>query len=125
MSEVGRAASAAVDGPFEVANDLLEDAGSMRRQMEQQGYLFFQGLVPAESILAARHEILTRCAEAGWLKPGTAVDDGIAAPGVTWTEPQPEFMAVYNRVQQGEAFHALSQEPNLLSMFDRLFGEPT
>jgi len=33
-------------------------------------------------------------------------------------------MAVYNKLQCSEAFHALAQDPNLLSMLQSLFGEP-
>lgn len=113
-----------LDAPFEISNDLIDDGDALRARMEEAGYLFFRALIPSESILAARSEILARCAEAGWLANGSEADEGVVAPGVSWIEPQPEFMAVYNRVQHGEAFHTLAQAPELIGMLERLFGEP-
>jgi hypothetical protein len=110
--------------PFEVSNEILADPAALSARMARSGYLFFRALISPESVLAARREILARCAEAGWLKPGTDLDDAVAAEGVAWTEPQPEFMQVYNRLQTGEAFHALAHEPAILGMFENLFGEP-
>jgi hypothetical protein len=111
--------------PFTSSNGLIEDGGAIRARMAQHGYLFFRGVLAQDAILAVRHEILQLCAESGWLKAGSAIDEGIAAGGVTWTEPQPEFMAVYNKIMRSEAFHNLALDPGLLTMFDRLFGEPT
>jgi ectoine hydroxylase-related dioxygenase (phytanoyl-CoA dioxygenase family) len=111
--------------PFTVSNDLMNDAPALRERMKAEGYLFFRQLIDREAIRAARQEILSLCAEAGWLKAGTDIADGIAAGGVAWTEPQPEYMAVYNRVQRGEHFHALAHDANLIALLDSLFGEPT
>lgn len=110
--------------PFQVDNGLLNDGQLLRAAMAERGYLFFRGLIPADAILAARREILARCEEAGWLRPGTDPADGVAAPGVCWIEGQPEFMRVYNALQKGEAFHTLAHTPALLSMLNQLFGEP-
>src|SRR5690348_2314610 len=111
--------------PFTTSTDLIEDGEALRERMARDGYLFFQRLLAPDAIMPVRHEILELCAAAGWLKPGTAIDDGIAASGVTWTEPQPEFMAVYNQIMRCEAFHGLALDAGLLAMFDRLFGEQT
>src|SRR5438132_709641 len=101
MSQAGTETGADLDAPFEVANGLLEDPAALRSQMERDGCLFFQRLVPSDSIVAARREILACCADAGWLLSGSDPEDAIAAAGVAWTEPQPEFMAVYNCLQRG------------------------
>jgi hypothetical protein len=111
--------------PFVVSNDVIENGEALRERMAGAGYLYFRGLISTEAILTVRHEILRLCAEAGWLKPGTPADEGVAADGVAWTEPQPEFMAVYNQLQRSEAFHGLALDAGLLAMFDRLFGERT
>ena len=57
-------------------------------------------MILPDAILSVRHEVLTLCAEAGWLKAGSRIEDGIAASGVTWTEPQPEFMAWSVRMEK-------------------------
>ena len=123
MAIVNSRLDPALDAEFEASTDLLGDAARLSARMRESGYLFFRRLVPSESVLAARREMLRACGEAGWLARGTAVEDGIAAPGVAWTEPEPEFMAVYNRIQCGEAFHALALAPALLAMLEALFGE--
>jgi hypothetical protein len=113
-----------VDAPFVVSNPLLGDGDALRARMSEDGCLFFRGLVSAGSIGEARREILHCCAAAGWLRPGTSIEEGIAALGVCWTEPQPEFMAVYNAIQKGEAFHALAHDRALIAMLEAMFGEP-
>jgi ectoine hydroxylase-related dioxygenase (phytanoyl-CoA dioxygenase family) len=109
--------------PFTISNDALNDGDVLRERMTRDGYLFFRNLIPTEAIQAARAEILQLCAAAGWLAEGTKTEEGIARPGVTWVEPQPEFMEVYNAVQKGQAFHALALTPPLMTMLQTLFGE--
>lgn len=109
--------------PFRVSNDALNDGDILRERMEREGYLFFQNLIPADAIQAARDEILAQCQKAGWLVEGTERDAAIARPGLTWVEPQPEFMEVYNEVLKGEAFNALALNEPLMQMLDTLFGE--
>jgi len=108
---------------FTASNDLLLDPAGIWLRAQEDGYLFFRGLVEREALLAVRRDILALCAEAGWLAPGTDPMEGIARPGVVWIEPQPEFMAVYNRVMRLESFHTLAHQTGLLAMFDTLFGE--
>lgn len=110
---------------FVDSSDLLGNDAALRARAAADGTLFFRGLLPADAIFDLRHRILEICAEAGWLKPGADLDDGIAAPGVIHVEGEPEYMAVYDRVTRLEAFHRLAHHPRLLAMFDALFGEPT
>jgi ectoine hydroxylase-related dioxygenase (phytanoyl-CoA dioxygenase family) len=106
-------------------NDLLTNAGRLRDAADEDGLLFFRGFLDAEQILSVRNDILGLCDEAGWLAPESQPVDGRAAPGITHVEPQPEFMRVYNRVMRLESFHDLAHAPELLSVLDALFGEPT
>jgi ectoine hydroxylase-related dioxygenase (phytanoyl-CoA dioxygenase family) len=110
---------------FRVSNDLLLDSEGLRLRADEEGYLFFRGLLETDAVRQVRRDILNLCGEAGWLEPGSDPEDGIARPGVAWIEPQPEYMAVYNRVMRLESFHALAHQPALLGMFNTLFGEPT
>jgi ectoine hydroxylase-related dioxygenase (phytanoyl-CoA dioxygenase family) len=112
-----------IDRPFTLSNRILTAGEALRTRMEQDGYLFMRGLIDREAILATRRVILSLCAEAGWLAEGSAVEKGVAAPGVAWIEPQPEFMAVYNRIMKSETFHALALDPGLMALLETLFGE--
>lgn len=110
---------------FRVSNDLLLDPAGLRSSAAEDGYLFFRGLVKRAALIQVRREILDLCAEAGWLEPGSDPMDGIARACVAWIEPQPEYMAVYNRLMCRESFHSLAHQAGLLGIFDTLFGERT
>ncbi len=109
--------------PFLISNDATDDPNKLRERMRRDGYLFFRGLISAADIRRTRAEILALCAGAGWLAPGTEPNEGIAAPGIASTEPQPDYMAVYNPLLRGEAFNALAHDSGLLNVLEGLFGE--
>jgi ectoine hydroxylase-related dioxygenase (phytanoyl-CoA dioxygenase family) len=108
---------------FIVTNDLLKDRGALREQADKEGYLFFRGLLSKVEILRTRKQILALCREAGWLSENDLPDEGIAAPGKACVEPEPAFMAVYNKVMKLETFHSLAHDPALLAMFSALLDE--
>ncbi|MBW3624990.1 MAG: phytanoyl-CoA dioxygenase family protein [Armatimonadetes bacterium] len=110
---------------FQDSGDLIQDPQALRDRAGRDGYLFFRRLIEPKRLRDLRRQILDLCAEAGWLAPGSDPLEGIVAPGRKLVEPEPEFMAVYDRIQRLEAFHALAHEPALVAMYDRLFGEPT
>ncbi len=108
---------------FLVSNDAFDNPDELRRRANRDGYLFFRGLLENSAFLNVRRQILELCKDAGWLADGSALMDGIAAPGVKWVEPQPEFMKVYYEIMKLEDFHALAHTPVLLDVYQKLFGE--
>ncbi len=108
---------------FIVSNDLLRRPDALRARAGSDGYLFFRGLLEPETLLRLRGQILTLCAEAGWLASGSNPKEGIAATGIAPVEGQPAFSAVYNQVNRLEDFHALAHAPAILAMLGDLFGE--
>jgi len=94
--------------------------------MDERGYLFFRGIVPSDEVLAVRQDVLTLCAEAGWLDPARELMDGIMAPGMQPTmEGQPEYMAVYRRIlKQTPRFHDFPLQPGLMAVAAGLLGVP-
>lgn len=109
---------------FTVSNDIITQPDSFRKRAQTDGYLFFKGLIWAKHQLNVRKQILELFAEAGWLKAGTDLVEGIACPGVTRVEPEPGYMEVYDRILQLEDFHALARHPELLGVLGVLFNEP-
>jgi hypothetical protein len=109
--------------PFLVSDPAKEDAATLRARMQREGYLFFRGLISTPQIRETRAEILNACAREGWLQPGSDIDAGIAAPGITRTEPEPDYMTVYSQVLRGEAFNTLAHDPGLLAVLRGLFAE--
>ncbi|MGC8669327.1 MAG: phytanoyl-CoA dioxygenase family protein [Chthonomonadales bacterium] len=104
-------------------NELLLRPSALREHADQSGYLFFRHLVDRAAIEKVRRGILALCARAGWLAAGTDPAEGIAAPGVAFVEPQPQFMEVYDQVMRLESFHALAHDAGLTAVFQALFGE--
>ena len=108
---------------FLISEPATEDAQTLRERLQQTGYLFFRGLISVPQIRATRAEILKACAAEGWLQPGTDSEEGIAAPGIAHTEPEPDFMTVYSQILRGQAFNTLSHDPGLLGVLRGLFEE--
>lgn len=95
----------------------LEDGPkALRAEMAEYGYVFFRGLVPADNVLDLRRDILTLCAEAGWIDMSRDLMDGIAAPGQTPTqEGRPEYMAVYRKIlKETPRFQSFPLHPRLI-----------
>jgi hypothetical protein len=109
--------------PFLISDPATETAQQLQDRMQREGYLFFRGLISIPQIRQTRREILAACAAEGWLQPGSEPEEGIAGSGVAHTEPEPDYMTVYDRVMHGEAFHTLAHDPGLLSVLQRLFAE--
>ena len=91
--------------PF-IESDAHASPESLRAEMQETGYLFFRGLVPAENVLPVRRAALELCAEAGWLDSDAELMDAIAANGQQpLTEGMPDYMKVYRQLLHTPSFH--------------------
>jgi Phytanoyl-CoA dioxygenase (PhyH) len=106
------------------STNVLDDGPELLRRIKRDGYLFICGLLPAETLRDLRMQFLAIAEEAGWLMPGTPLEDGIANLEAFCVEPQPTYRAVYLRMYHLEAFHALPHHPNLMGLFQRMLGGP-
>lgn len=109
--------------PFHESSSLLDNVGALQSRMEEDGYLYFSRLLPAEPLRETRRQILAICERHGFLAPGAAPEDAIGRPGVRYREGDPEYMAAYDEIQRLEAFHALAHRPEILAALETLFGE--
>jgi ectoine hydroxylase-related dioxygenase (phytanoyl-CoA dioxygenase family) len=106
--------------PF-IESDANAPAEQLRTTMQETGYLFFRGLVPAERVLEARRSVLELCSEAGWLDPSRDLMDAIAAPGQKpLVEGMPEYMPVYRRVLKTPSFFDFPTEPSLMRVAEKV-----
>lgn len=71
------------------SRDSLADAGALAARAEQDGYLFFRGLLPVEAVAAAGERVRAACAERGFTAPG-AKPVGYRDPA--WVELQAELL---------------------------------
>jgi ectoine hydroxylase-related dioxygenase (phytanoyl-CoA dioxygenase family) len=111
--------------PF-IESDANASAEALRAEMNERGYLFFRGLVPADEVLATRRDVLEHCAAAGWLDPSYDLMDGIAAPGQKpLSEGMSEYTAVYRHILKTPRFHDFPTNPALMSVAQKLLqSEP-
>ena len=112
-----------MDGLLDSA-DLLDDPRALAQRLNVYGYLFIKGLLPRAAVLRVRAKFLEATAAAGWLEAGTDVDAAIADPAKACVDPQAPFIDVLRRFYRAEEAHALKLHPNIMGLFERLFGEP-
>ena len=108
--------------PFTVSNELLDQPEKLREQAQQDGYLFFRGLIDADSIYNLRRDFLEICHRHGWAEGGDALMDGIRTGG-PYMEGDDGYWPVLDEFQSMESFHAFAHHPAILDMCDKLFGE--
>jgi ectoine hydroxylase-related dioxygenase (phytanoyl-CoA dioxygenase family) len=109
--------------PFVESNPAMS-AADLQARMDEMGYLFFRRLLPLDTVLAVRREVLEHCAAAGWLDPAYDIMDAVLAPEMQpTTEGKPEYMAVYRKVLKSPLFHDFPAHPALMDIAARLLGE--
>ena len=67
--------------PFFISNELLDQPEKLREQAQQDGYLFFRGLIDADSIYELRRNFLEICHRHGWAQGGEVLMDAIRTGG--------------------------------------------
>jgi hypothetical protein len=107
----------------------LGDRATLRSRSEEDGYLFFRSLLPAEDILLMRSELLSVVRAHGFLK---YTDDPLSGELdlVTLNRIPADKMrldigvpaAVYHDVQKLRYTHGLPHHPRLRKLFETLFG---
>ena len=87
---------------------LLNQPEELRRIGEENGYLFFTGLLSPSKVDNVRAQILSVCDKHGWVKEGTDYKEGLANPDVLVVEGKdPRWIALYNDVLKIRDFHNL------------------
>ncbi|MEM6679093.1 MAG: phytanoyl-CoA dioxygenase family protein, partial [Pseudomonadota bacterium] len=107
--------------PMTVANDLLKDPPALRRQLDEEGYLFFRGLLPADTILGLRAEITAILARHGAILGGASEAEAIAK-AMPFREGEERYFAVYDEIIRLERLYALSHHPALTRMMESALG---
>lgn len=107
--------------PLICSTDLLDAPDVLRERVAAEGYAFFRGVLPVDTVLDLRRQILRICAEAGWIAGGDRLDEGVAIR-VPVNEGEPEYFAVYDRIQCLEAFHAIAHHPDVTRVMHAVLG---
>jgi ectoine hydroxylase-related dioxygenase (phytanoyl-CoA dioxygenase family) len=105
-----------------VSNDLLEDRDALRARLEDEGYLYFRGLIEPDRILALRHDICTVLAARGWIVGGVKLTEA-EARGMPVREGDEEYFTAYDEVQSLESFHTLAHDDDLIAAVRNALGD--
>jgi hypothetical protein len=106
--------------PFTDSTDLTQDGPALSRRLRDDGYLFVQGLLPLDAVEGLRHQLLDIARSAGW----TSGDGDTANLEAFCVEPNRDYMDAYAGMYCLPDFHALQHHPNLVGLFERVWGEP-
>ena len=110
--------------PFEDSTDIAGNGPRLKERMHQDGYLFVRSLLSKVILEELRKAFLEVAQEAGWVRKDTPLEDGIADIDGFCVEPEPAYMDVYAAMYGLEAFHALQHHPNIVTLLERMAGEP-
>lgn len=115
---------------FDDSTPLLGDPTALRARADQDGYLFFKQLLPAEPLLELRRQMLEICSQRGWLAPGHNPMEGLLNTDALNQVPDEQMRTdvgvtheAYRAVQKLELFHTIPHHPKLLSLYRTLFGK--
>lgn len=114
-----------IDMPdFIDSTEIMGDGPALKQRLDEQGYLFVRGFLPAGAILEVRRRLLEKAAAGGWLDATRPVADGIANQAAACKDPEQGYMDVFTGMWADEELHRLRTHPDVLAFFERLFGEP-
>lgn len=106
------------------------DFDGLRARAEEEGYLFFPGLLPVAAVLRVRADLLAVVERYGWRQPGQDAYGGRINRDALDVVPAEEMRsdigvshAAYHDVQKLPSFHKLPHHPALLALYRGLFGE--
>jgi hypothetical protein len=103
---------------FTDSTGLMDDAEALRRNMNEEGYLYIRGLHDPDRVREARMSLLNRLSRMGRLDAGHPVEAGIPAAAKDYVFPfadqkeLPELLKVVN-------------SSRVMNFFDRFLGGPS
>jgi hypothetical protein len=104
------------------SNELLGDPPALRKRLDEDSYLYFEGVLDAEKVLDLRRSILQVLADHGWIRGALSLMDGkaICRP---LHEGIAEYAPVYDAVQRLEPFHTFAHDRDLLAVMRQVLGD--
>jgi ectoine hydroxylase-related dioxygenase (phytanoyl-CoA dioxygenase family) len=100
----------------------LGEPAVLRARFEEDGFVFFRGLVDATAVAAVGAEILSVLQAAGWLATSSPPADAVPGPTIH-REGDDTWFDVYTRVQSLYSFHLLAHRAEIRRAVRALAGE--
>ncbi|MEM7284823.1 MAG: phytanoyl-CoA dioxygenase family protein [Actinomycetota bacterium] len=104
------------------SSPLLTDPEALRERFDAEGHLLLRGLIPAETVLAARAEILTKYAVIGEVDDRHPVMDAVAGDGEGVLHAN--MRAFTESVRSGACYEAVILHRAILDVVGSLLGGP-
>jgi ectoine hydroxylase-related dioxygenase (phytanoyl-CoA dioxygenase family) len=108
--------------PMQSSNELLGDPDALRARLADESYLYFEQLIPKETIVALRRRMLTTLADLGWVRGGDDLMKGHAIIDPV-REGDDEFFRALGEIQRIEEFHELAHDEHLTAVMQQVLGE--
>jgi ectoine hydroxylase-related dioxygenase (phytanoyl-CoA dioxygenase family) len=107
--------------PFEDSMPLIGDPAQLRDRADNDGFLFFRGLLPDDLVLAMRRAVLDFATKAAWLDSTARVEEGRALPGkrIGYYE-DPDWVNLQVHVQNGTEMWALGDAEAIHRVLNRV-----
>lgn len=114
--------------PFVDSTPHLSDRDALLRRADEDGFLYFRGLLPPEDVLALRAQMLGVVGRHGWRAAGQDALGGLIDLESINRVPDDRMrtdigvsIAAYNDVQRLEMLHRFPHHPKLVALFRLLF----
>jgi hypothetical protein len=104
-------------GKMRDSNNLLGDANALKARIQEDGYLFFRGLIDRNAVVKARMKILQFIDSKGKLAPGTDITEGIQG------ENGGANLMGNSEITHSEEVKRVFEGPELFDFFELYFGE--
>lgn len=107
-------------GELVQSNALLGDPAALQQAMARDGYLFFRGLIDADTVLKAREEVLEKFAIVGEIDDRHPLSEAIA--GDRHSVASANLRALSRSVRGGYWYTAVTLAPEVLAVHEALLG---
>ncbi len=103
------------------SSGILSNKNRLKKRMDEEGYLFFKGVLSKDRILSLRKDICDILQINGWLEKDTESIDGIANIDKRCTEGEIVYVNVFHQIYKLRSFHNSGHWPELINILSNLF----
>jgi hypothetical protein len=102
-------------GPLRDSSDVVDQPGTLRQRMAEDGYLYLPGYLDRDLVLEARAVITDRLAEEGLLDPDRPSIEAVARPGIS-VKFRPDL------TRRNEPLDRLLYQGRMMRFYERFLG---
>jgi hypothetical protein len=107
---------------FTDSTPIITDGPALAARMAEDGYLFFRGLLPRDEVAEVRRQFLAKADKGGWLRRDRPDGSALADLAHACKDPEPGYLKTFVPMWQLESLHRLKSHPNIVGVFERMFG---